>query len=359
MSVGCRQVVSWLFFCLLFLALMATPALGEAAFSALLSENQAGLITPSCVSADGNVVAGVANVYDASENPFIWTPSTGLLLPALPEDFDFGEANGISADGTIMAGTLSSAETDDLQGFLWTPQQGFSLLPFLDPGLPVARVNGLAADGLVVVGQSSLGPVAQAVRWVKGEIEPLGNLPGLDSVNSAALAASHDGSVIVGNVELADGTRAFRWEEQTGMNLLSDLESQAKAVSPEGAYVVGQLEAPDRIEAVRWGPQGAITLLGTLPSNAPRSAALAASAEGGIVVGSSDYYGAEEAFIWTASGGIQRLADFLIAHGAGMQIEGWRLQRATAISPDGLTIVGDGYDPLRRHRGWRVEPGTS
>jgi uncharacterized membrane protein len=74
------------------------------------------------------------------------------------------------------------------------------------------------------------------------------------------------------------------------------------------------------------------------------SSASGVSADGSVVVGGGLFTGVEgEAFRWTASSGMQRLWDLLLAQGVDPAADGWTvLSDATSISADGNTIVGYG-----------------
>ncbi len=61
------------------------------------------------------------------------------------------------------------------------------------------------------------------------------------------------------------------------------------------------------------------------------------------------------AFIWNPADGIQNLEQVLTTDdGLGAELAGWTLNEATAITPDGNTIVGIGFDPQRQEEGWIV-----
>ena len=88
------------------------------------------------------------------------------------------------------------------------------------------------------------------------------------------------------------------------------------------------------------------------------------SADGSVVVGYSrssfpggmdDPLGTPtiEAFIWDATNGMRSLQDVLTNDfGLGSTLAGWTLTQATAISADGLTIVGLGFNPDGRNEAW-------
>jgi len=88
------------------------------------------------------------------------------------------------------------------------------------------------------------------------------------------------------------------------------------------------------------------TDIGTLTGNpSHRSTAISVS-ENGVVVGwSGDVLGGFiEAFIWTPTDGIRRLADVL--SGYGVDVSDWWLYTAKAVSADGSVIYGEAYNTV-------------
>ena len=84
---------------------------------------------------------------------------------------------------------------------------------------------GVSADGSVVVGQGHWGNSwsdREAFRWTTAGMVGLGDLPG-GSFQSAAFAASSDGSVVVGLGYSELGEEAFRWTSDGNMIGLGDL----------------------------------------------------------------------------------------------------------------------------------------
>jgi hypothetical protein len=92
--------------------------------------------------------------------------------------------------------------------------------------------------------------------------------------------------------------------------------------------------------AFRWSG-GVMSDLGTLAGGA-NSRAFAVSADGSVVVGDSESTAAPagEAMRWKASTGMKSIRDLLVAGGVNMT--GWVLNQAVAISPDGTVIAGTG-----------------
>jgi probable HAF family extracellular repeat protein len=180
-------------------------------------------------------------------------------------------------------------------------------------------------------------------------MQDLGTLGGW---GSGAWGVSADGSVVVGVAENASGRdRAFRWTVEGGMQDLGTLggnNSWAEGVSADGSVVVGWAEnASGRDRAFRWTAEGGMQDLGTLPGGGG-SYASGVSADGSVVVGWAwDASYQERAFRWTAADGMQDLNQLY----AALLQDGSVLIEATAISPDGRYIVGQGYNAAT----WRDE----
>lgn len=184
---------------------------------------------------------------------------------------------------------------------------------------------------------------------------PLGFLPGRPNSSQAA-AISADGSTVVGEGLGPGGVEGFRWTSATGMTSVG-ADYQPAAVSADGSVVVGlHNQGTDfvidpfgdvveivEIEAFRWtsgtGPVGLGKLPGGTPSDGAQfgSRATGVSADGSIVVGSSDsgdpFGFGVEAFRWTSGTGMTGLGS-LPAVGTASS--------ASGISADGSTVVGSG-----------------
>ncbi len=85
------------------------------------------------------------------------------------------------------------------------------------------------------------------------------------------------------------------------------------------------------------------TGLGDLPGGQVFSSASAVSADGEVVIRGYDQIDQ-----------IRFIKATLVVLGLAYDVVGWKLQRATGISGDGLTIVGSGRNPSNRPEGWRV-----
>jgi probable HAF family extracellular repeat protein len=136
--------------------------------------------------------------------------------------------------------------------------------------------------------------------------------------------------------------------------------SDAFGVSADGSVVVGQAGGNLINEAFRWTSAGGMVGLGSLPGD-DLSTAYGASAGGSVVVGSScPASGPCKAFIWDAVHGVRSVQQVL-TNDFGLNLAGWSLGGASAVSPDGGAIVGSGTDPSGKDEAWLAvipEPGT-
>lgn len=355
-------------------ALAAPPefrGLGELAGGSVRS-------TATAVSADGSVVAG----YSESENgteAFRWSLKTGMYgLGTLGGSPFMSNGRAISADGTLIFGDSVAFDLDPntvaVEAFRWTksaisPDGFMESLGDLPGSIAFAHCNGCSADGSVAVGsgtsEASGSGSSEAFRIVGANpIEPLGDLPG-GSFFSVATGVSADGSVVCGHSSSVlsgpSSAEMFRWTESDGMEALGDLpggasNSCALAISADGATIVGYGSDSEGVQAVRWTAQTGIELLGDLPGGFVSARANGVSGDGSVIVGQGHSESGFRAFIWTADLGIRSLR-LALQNQYGLDLTNWRLDTATAVSNDGLTIVGWGLNPSGEFEAWRAYLG--
>ncbi|HLA64031.1 MAG TPA: T9SS type A sorting domain-containing protein, partial [Rhodothermales bacterium] len=229
------------------------------------------------------------------------------------------------------------------------------------------------ADGAVVVGMGQSAAGTEAYRWTQATgMVGLGDFSG-GSFNSEAADVSADGAVVVGRGQSASGSEAFRWTAASGLVGLGDLpggtfSSAAAGVSADGAVVVGSGSSGGAgTEAFRWTAATGMVGLGFLPGH-DRSEALGVSADGAVVVGVSSTAAERRAFVWTAATGMRDLKTALQAD-FGLDLTGWTLNAAYAVSDDGTIIVGSGTNTQGAELAYRAgapfataaegEPGPS
>jgi probable HAF family extracellular repeat protein len=207
----------------------------------------------------------------------------------------------------------------------------------------------------MIFGDGTIPPEYEAFRWTEsGGMVGLGDLPGGDFF-SYAIDVSADGSVIVGSGSSVNGNEAFRWTKSAGMVGLGQLSSgdffsYANGVSADGSVIVGASYGVNGNEAFRWTESGGMVGLGGLRGGFD-SYANDVSADGSVIVGySNNANGNQEAFRWTQETGMVSLKETLI--GKGLDVSGWTLSSAQAISADGFTIVGNGINPSGQTEAW-------
>ena len=310
------------------------------------------------VSANGSVVCGYSsstNSGASSFEAFRWTATNGMVaLGDLPGGTYTSFAKAISADGSTVVGFSSSSSGDE--AFRWT-QTGIIGLGDLPGGLTTSSAYGVSAAGDVVVGFSSStasGTRSEAFRWTAAtQMVGLGDLPG-GNYDSRAWGVSGDGTVIVGESSSASGNEAFRWTA-AGMVGLGDLaggsfNSIAYGISTDGSTITGYGLPPSNVhEAFRWKTNG-MSGLGALPCDT-WSIGRAVSGNGAVIVGDPQSSSCRCVFIWDAQHGMRDLLNVL-TNGWGLNLQGWQLCRATALSFDGNVIVGYGINPSGQTEAW-------
>ena len=314
------------------------------------------------VSADGSTVVGTSEGTSGLE-AFRWTAASGMEgLGDVAGGSFYSQAWGVSADGSTVVGQGTSAS--GTEAFRWTAGTGIVGLGDLPGGTFYSNALGASADGSVVVGfsssTSSLGG-AEAFRWTsEGGMVDLGNLPG--AYQSAGTAISNDGSVIVGY----SSGQAYRWTAATGMVSLGAppagyVTPSPTAVSADGLTVVGTILNPSGgcygtndgscYEAFRWTAATGWVIWGPETKAGSGIGAKDVSGDGSIIL-----FGGS---IWDEVHGMRNLRDVL--HDYGLDLTGWSVIQPDAISDDGLTFVGAGFNPSGNPEAWIAvipEPST-
>jgi probable HAF family extracellular repeat protein len=316
------------------------------------------------VSADGTWVVGTKD-----GKAFRWSAVTGL------QELGQGTANGVSDDGSVVVGGSNFGSGPE--AYRWTQATGMVGLGDLPTGGFMSHATAVSGDGSVVVGYSDSDHVEvdifgdtrisseEAFRWDSttgmvglGIVAPG---PWYNAFYSSANGISQDGSVIAGTS--SDYNDApFWWTQTGGMNTdCSECELVGTGISPDGGTIVGGiLSASWGGSAFRWDFEtGDIEPLPT-PDGQYFSAALDASLGGEVLVGfaGDDVTGDMRAVIWRPSG--VRYLDELLAE-LGLDLTGWLLESATAISSNGHTIAGYGINPDGVREAWVAtipEPAT-
>jgi uncharacterized membrane protein len=353
-------------------AAVTPAAAGSAAFYNIGALSGANFPTSNLdgVSPDGSVALG-----GSTDTPFTrvgvrWSAATGLAPLGNEAGFVFTSARDASLNGAYIVGYQQLGSNFQYRAFRL--HAGISTdLGDLPGGTNNTLALSISRDGQTIVGLGNYaggGGGDQGFIWTPGTgIQGIGFLPGGNI--SQALAVSGNGQVIVGNSNNAPGlpTVAFRSTPQ-GLVALGDLpggieDGNASDVSFDGSTIVGRSNSANGYEGFRWTEAGGMEPLGDLPGGLFRSTPLDVTDDGSTIIGYSDtgisVGVGEEAFIWDAVHGMRNLKQVL-QEDHGLNLAGWTLTRANAMSADGRVIVGDGIIGGAR-RGWVAvipEPST-
>lgn len=250
---------------------------------------------------DGSVVVG-RRLDDSSiyYQAVRWTQSNSIVLGR-------GLARDVTPDGAVIVGRQDFGflfNSTESQPFRWTESSGMVGLGYL-PG-PTETLGGavaVSADGAVIAGYSSSANTfsfnTEAFLWTQaGGMIGLGDLPG-GNFNSTAIDMSADGSIVVGNgttgaVGNNEAQQGFRWTQSTGMVAMG-AGSRVDAISADGSTMVGHgLTALNVSEAVLWNSVGAMHSIKALlqaqgidMTGWVLNEATGVSADGRVIVGSA------------------------------------------------------------------------
>lgn len=348
----------------------------------LLPGGEHGMSKGLGVSAEGNYIVGVSTSKDdigiENQEAFRWSLGGGMEgLGTLHEGYATSEARATSRNGRVVVGVDDFYPPSfapippgyNQRAFRYTDETGLENLGTLpeygaESGSEAVDVS---ASGRVIAGNAFRTPSpfteepfyldkAQPFLWTRDAgMVGLGN-PGrffptdanfpIPMQETSAAAVSADGKTVVGVDRLlwdlnVDPVRqyptedAVRWTEGEGWQFLGRFQmppgpefvgSEAVDVSAETGTIVGQayLVATDATNSLSW------------------------------LEGDPDGFGRIKVpFIWDTNRGMRPLARVL-AGDYGLDLEGWRLNEATAISDDGSTIVGMGRNPDGVLEAWRA-----
>lgn len=316
--------------------------------------------TAEGINSDGTVVVGTTNLPNSAPMPFKWTLAGGLVnmscgwycsgaavdatgntfvgsatvgggpaylgghwvgntcatsLGSIAGQLSAG-ATAISADSLTVVGNavfFNPLVGNYSRPWAWTQGGGMIQLPVPYAYGTAGTVNGVSANGGIVVGEtgavSYTGYYGQATYWDSTGYHQMGLMTGSAS-NSIAYATSSDGSVIVGNGDIAVSGFPF--------------------------------PTPGPRHAFRWTAVGGYEDLGLL-SGAPAAGfttARAVSSDGTVVVGEGTDGSGQRAWIWRNDFGMIRL-DVFFAY-LGINTTGWDFTECHGISADNTCLTGTG-----------------
>jgi probable HAF family extracellular repeat protein len=323
----------------------ATPSQADPSFSGL-GEIPGGRFSVYAISADGLTVVGRDTSASGTEAT-VWTRAGGFVgLGHLAGGSFSSTAEGVSDDGSTIVGGSSSASGS--QAFRRTSATMMVGLGDLADGGFSSGASDVSADGSVIVGFGTSASGTEAFRWTSGGgMVGLGDIAG-GSFSSNARAVSADGSVVAGRGEGVVTMEAFRWTSGTGMVGLGLIpgsdpgpgsDTSGRGISADGSTIVGEGSTGFSIVGFRWtSGTGVVNIGGNLTETA--------SGDGSLVVGFSGV----DASIWDAQNGMRPVAQVLTD--LGLDLTGWTLSEAWAITDDGRVIAGDGTNPDGQPESW-------
>ncbi len=313
----------------------------------------------------GDLVAGSTRwdndgdgiVFNDTHVGFLWSPAAGPQVFEINDTLywnpNFHFPSAISDSRTVV-GTDFFREELKAFPFLWTPLDGFHLLPLPCRGQPLdlpgaigravctGAASGVSADGSVAVGlvrKGSFAPVpSRAVRWAAMKTGPRLRLSLhlLDTPDtwSDAWAVSADGSVIVGDSGPSDTElAATRWVS----GLRRPLEavgsaSTARFTSADGGAAIGWASVGAQNVLVRWDVDGT-ALVAAPPAGTTVESVRAINPAATAAVGALSQNGNWAPYVWTMSGG------FTVIPELGRE-QDYDRSEALSVSADGNAVVG-------------------
>lgn len=287
------------------------------------------------VSADGNIALG-SGTMNGIATSYRWTRANGLQQLQNAPGMRTTQPYGLSWSGGVAAGVVRAANGDQL-ACRWDELGNVTVLGDLDGGSVRGQAQAVSADGRVVVGIGRGANGAEALVWDQNGMRSLGQLNGN---GTQAMFASYSGEYIMGLIINSLGV--FVWTPGSGMS-----ESDVPGVNlvPLGASVdagviVGQISGIGSARAFRLTSEELVTL--PLLPGRNSAVAYAVSLDGRVVVGANPCTGSSSctAWIWDQSHGTRFLRDVATEQ---LGFDPGALDEATAISPDGRTIVGNTY----------------
>jgi uncharacterized membrane protein len=317
------------------------------------------------VSADGTTVVG-SGVSASGTEAVYWRNGVLTALADVAGGPVESVARGCNADGSVIVG--SGRDGTAHRGVRWDgPSYAPTTLPQV-PGFPGGSLAaGISANGATICGYNTdiqLNAFNQvtAYRIDNGVLTQLPYLlPGNINDSGAYFSPSADGSVIPGRIRTGFSNYQGVYWVGTTMHQPPALPggphyAQIFAASADGTAFVGTscsnlAPLAGASEPCRWKNDVPLSL-GLLPGGSPTGAALSSNHDGSVVVGhGTGPLGAVQAFVWDGAQGMRELATVLtVDH--GLDLSGWTLTSARAMTPDGLTIVGYGTNPAGNQEGW-------
>jgi probable HAF family extracellular repeat protein len=314
------------------------------------------------ISADGSTVLGFAALSTSSV--VWWWRGTGTPTLVSGTNIDLSAGIGVSGDGSVAIWAPSNLTAQSQRYAIATgTYQGFPAF-----GSSIPRFGCMSADGSLFAGQYYVPPHDREVgAW--NEVSDHIFFPGLPPSQNQGytLACSGNGTTATGYAyEYASGFgQAFSWNvngSAVGLGAFDPLQgfgmlySAGLGVSGDGSVIVGWALSGGVRHPFRWTSGSGLVDLG-LPAGASAAGASAVSPDGSIIVGQTST-GTAGCFVWDSGHGLRDLRGLLLSQGVTNGLDTVTLTSATAISADGVTIVGAARDEQGVSHGYIARLGN-
>jgi len=327
-------------------AMAMLPAAASAQSIIQVPTGVAGL--PHALSADGSTVCGE---YSGTpfNTAFRWSTATGLVQLGNQSL----RANATNANGTISAGTVFP-QTSSIEPARFLPG---GVVQLLLPGALTYRfgqATGISGDGSIVTGFASDPLVpgnSNAFFWNNGVFTFMPSTLDLPLVQAWGYALSEDGSTVFGTA-YSQQVHAIRWRPGSPIELIPDLPNipppatglvshRPTACNAGGTMAVGYMTHPDfpQTRAFRWTENNGTEEL-TLPQGVTEAVAEGLTADGVAIVGTINASSAPRAAYWVESYLWTDLNTYLPT--VGVDLTGWVLTTCEGVSNDGAKLTGRG-----------------
>lgn len=205
---------------------------------------------------DGSVIFGWSS-NGQGNHAFRWTSNEGMVaLPDLSAGSSQSRPTDVSSDGTTIVGNrrYSAVGAHHDAAFLWTAADGRLDIAGTYPNYSFAE--GVSADGEVVVGSlASFGDGGRPFRWDRAQGPMILPPVPFDTDNyGTAFATCDDGGVVVGKMH----SRAFIWDcyrSTRNLRLVLNQQYSINPAEPGDLYSANDI-TPDGRTIVGFGTRG-------------------------------------------------------------------------------------------------------
>ncbi len=318
---------------------------------------------PRGISYDGETIVGgicEKTTLDYSKSiPVQWKKSTRALtiLKGDSGAFEYS-AIGISGNGKTAVESMHNIIEYDCVTWNLETNEYKTVIGLQDKTFAIGQ--GISGDGKTIIGhvrddKITKGAIRNCIWSKKDNSEFKLSLYALNTQDYwDYYAINFDGSVIVGNSNYTPcmwkKTNPGQYEQKELESLYYKKGGQCFGVSANGKTAVGScydMDGTTKDHAVKWNMEtGKVEALGNL-KNKLEGRACCVSEDGEIIGGGlgNESGPPDLAFRWTRKNGLQSIAELL-----GNKLpHGWSLNRVMAMTPDGITFLGDGtFEGLNR-----------